>query len=141
MPTQDLDAALTGARLVEEAGALLTLGEEPGRMVAHAFERLGQLVPYDLATVLLREGDSLRVAYAMGPLATPQLSEALIPVRGNLRLQNALKARSRPATFEEDDPGEVIGAPSRYSWPPDSTFMTSLIQTCGTSKRCEAWAT
>ena len=106
MPTQDLDAALTGARLVEEAGALLTLGEEPGRMVAHAFERLGQLVPYDLATVLLREGDSLRVAYAMGPLATPQLSEALIPVRGNLRLQNALKARSRPATFEEDDPGE-----------------------------------
>ena len=76
----DLDAALTGARLVEEAGALLTLGEEPERMVAHAFERLGQLVPYDLATVLLREGDSLRVAHAVGPLATPQLSEALIPV-------------------------------------------------------------
>jgi len=106
VPIPDLDAALTGARLVEEAGALLTLGEEPERMVAHAFERLGQLVPYDLATVLLREGDSLRVAHAMGPLATPQLSEALIPVRGNLRLQNALKARSRPATFEEDDPGE-----------------------------------
>ena len=106
MPTPDLDAALTGARLVEEAGALLTLGEEPERMVAHAFERLGQLVPYDLATVLLREGDSLRVAHAVGPLATPQLAEALIPVRGNLRLQNALKARSRPATFEEDDPGE-----------------------------------
>jgi formate hydrogenlyase transcriptional activator len=102
----DLDTALTGARLVEEAGALLTLGEEPGRMVAHAFERLGQLVPYDLATVLLREGGGLRVAHAVGPLATPQLAEALIPVRGNLRLQNALKARSRPATFEEDDPGE-----------------------------------
>ena len=106
VPIPDLEAALTGARLVEEAGSLLTLGEEPERMVAHAFERLGQLVPYDLATVLLREGDSLRVAYAMGPLATPQLSAALIPVRGNLRLQNALKARSRPATFEEDDPGE-----------------------------------
>ena len=102
----DLDAALTGARLVEEAGALLTLGEEPDRMVAHAFERLGQLVPFDLATVLLRDGDSLRVAHAVGPLATPQLAEARIPVRGNLRLQNALKARSKPATFEEDDPGE-----------------------------------
>jgi transcriptional regulator with GAF, ATPase, and Fis domain len=102
----DLDAALTGARLVEEAGALLTLGEEPERMVAHAFERLGQLVPFDLATVLLREGEGLRVAHAFGPLATPQLADALIPVRGNLRLQTALKARSRPATFEEDDPGE-----------------------------------
>ena len=106
MLAPDLDAALTGARLVEEAGALLTLGEEPERMVAHAFERLGQLVPYDLATVLLKEGDRLRVAHAVGPLATPQLLSALIPVRGNLRLQNALKARSRPATFEEDDPGE-----------------------------------
>ena len=104
--TTDLEAALTGARLVEEAGALLTLGEEPERMVAHAFERLGQLVPYDLATVLLREGDALRVAHAVGPLASPQLVEALIPVRGNLRLVNALKARSRPATFEEEDPGE-----------------------------------
>ncbi len=106
MPIPDLEAALTGARLVEEAGALLTLGEAPERMVAHAFERLGQLVPFDLATVLLREGDGLRVAYALGPLATPQLAHSLIPVRGNLRLQNALKARSRPATFEEDDPGE-----------------------------------
>ena len=106
MATHDLETALTGARLVEEAGALLTLGEDLDRMVAHAFERLGQLVPYDLATVLLREGDSLRVAYAVGPLATGQLSTALIPVRGNLRLQQALKARSRPTTFEENDPGQ-----------------------------------
>jgi transcriptional regulator with GAF, ATPase, and Fis domain len=102
----DLETALTGARLVEEAGALLTLGDSPDRMVAHAFERLGRLVSFDLATVLLKEGDHLRVAYALGPLATAQLSAALIPVRGNLRLQNALKARSKPATFEEDDPGE-----------------------------------
>lgn len=106
MPTPDLETALTGARLVEEAGALLTLGEEPERMVAHAFERLGQLVPYDLATVLLKEGEALRVAHAVGPLASPQLIEALIPIRGNARLQTALKPRSRPATFEEDDPGE-----------------------------------
>ena len=66
MPIPDLEAALTGARLVEEAGALLTHGEDPDRMVAHAFERLGELVPYDLATVLLREGDGLRVAHADG---------------------------------------------------------------------------
>jgi transcriptional regulator with GAF, ATPase, and Fis domain len=106
MAIPDLETALTGARLVEEAGALLTLGEDSERMVGHAFERLGRLVPFDLATVLLREGDSLRVAYALGPLATTQLSAALIPVRGNLRLQTALKARSKPATFDEDDPGE-----------------------------------
>ncbi len=105
MAAPDLQAALTGARLVEEAGSLLTLGEQPERMVAHAFNRLAELVPYDLATVLLREGDALRVTHAFGPLATPQLTEVLIPVRGNLRLQNALKPRSRPATFEEDDPG------------------------------------
>ena len=106
MASPDLETALTGARLVEEAGSLLTLGEDAEGMVLHAFERLGRLVPYDLATVLLREGETLRVAHAAGPLATPQLFEARIPVRGNLRLQNALKARSRPATFEEDDPGE-----------------------------------
>ncbi len=106
MAAPDLETALTGARLVEEAGALLTRGENPAAMVAHAFERLGELVPYDLATVLLREGEGLRVAHAVGPLAAPQLQGALIPVRGNLRLQQALKPRSRPATFEEDDPGE-----------------------------------
>ncbi len=106
MPAPDLETALTGARLVEEAGALLTHGEDPAAMVAHAFDRLGELVPYDLATVLLREGEGLRVAHAVGPLATSQLQGALIPVRGNVRLQQALKPRSRPATFEEDDPGE-----------------------------------
>jgi transcriptional regulator with GAF, ATPase, and Fis domain len=105
LPISELEAALTGARLVEEAGALLTLGEEPERMVAHAFERLGRLVSYDLATVLLREEDGLRVAHAVGPLAAPQLAKALIPVKGNPRLQNALRARSRPATFDEGDPG------------------------------------
>jgi len=106
MPIPDLEAALTGARLVEEAGALLTHGGDPEAMVGHAFERLGELVPFDLATVLLREGDGLRVAHAIGPLATPALAGAHIPVRGNPRLISALKPRSRPATFEEEDPGE-----------------------------------
>lgn len=106
MATPDLETALTGARLVEEAGALLTRGEDGPAMVAHAFERLGELVPYDLATVLLREGEALRVAHAVGPLASPQLRGAFIPVRGNLRLQQALKPRSGPATFDEDAPGE-----------------------------------
>ena len=101
-----LDPALTGARLVEEAGALLTLGDDPAAMVVHAFERLGQLVPYDMAAVLLREGDHLRVAHAVGPIAPPTLVGARIPVKGNLRLQNALKPRSKPMSFEEDDPGE-----------------------------------
>ena len=106
MPRSDLEAALTGARLVEEAGALLTLGEAQDRVVAHAFERLGQLVPFDLATVLLREGPILRVAHAVGPLATAELREARIPVRGNPRLLAALGTDSRAATFEEGDPGE-----------------------------------
>ncbi|HEU4951959.1 MAG TPA: sigma 54-interacting transcriptional regulator [Holophagaceae bacterium] len=101
-----LETALSGAKLVEEAASLLTFGEAPEEMVGHAFERLGELVPYDMAAVLLKEGDHLRVAHALGPITPPGLVGTRIPVKGNLRLQNALKARSRPTSFEEDDPGE-----------------------------------
>ncbi|MBS1767611.1 MAG: sigma 54-interacting transcriptional regulator [Acidobacteria bacterium] len=106
--TQDaaLDTALSGAKLVEEAASLLTFGEAPDEMVAHAFERLGGLVPFDMAAVLLKEGDHLRVAHAVGPITPPGLVGQRIAVKGNLRLQNALKAKSRPTSFEEEDPGE-----------------------------------
>ena len=101
-----LDMALSGAKLVEEAAALLTYGEAPDQMVAHAFERLGGLVPFDMAAVLLKEGDHLRVAHAVGPITPAGLVGARIPVKGNVRLQNALKAKSKPTSFEEEDPGE-----------------------------------
>ncbi len=101
-----LDTALSGARLVEEAAGLLTFGEAPDQMVAHAFERLGELVPFDMAAVLLKDGDQLRVAHAQGPITPPGLVGTRIPIKGNLRLQAALKAKSRPTSFEEDDPGE-----------------------------------
>jgi transcriptional regulator with GAF, ATPase, and Fis domain len=106
MTDDTLDTALSGARLVEEAGSLLTLGEDPAAMVAHAFERLGQFVPFDMAAVLMKEGDHLRVAHALGPIAPADLVGTRIPVKGNVRLQNALKPRSRPTSFEEEDPGE-----------------------------------
>ena len=38
-----LEAALTGARIVEEVGDLLTLGDDPEALVQRAFQRLGQL--------------------------------------------------------------------------------------------------
>ena len=101
-----LDTALSGAKLVEEAASLLTFGEAPDEMVAHAFERLGGLVPFDMAAVLLKEGDHLRVIHAVGPITPPGLLGARIAVKGNVRLQNALKAKSRPTSFEEEDPGE-----------------------------------
>ncbi|HXC16023.1 MAG TPA: sigma 54-interacting transcriptional regulator [Holophagaceae bacterium] len=105
-PDSALDTALSGARLVEEAAGLLTFGEAPDQMVAHAFERLGELVSFDMAAVLLKDGDQLRVAHALGPITPPGLVGTRIPIKGNLRLQNALKTKSKPTSFEEDDPGE-----------------------------------
>ena len=100
-----LEAALTGARIVEEVGALLTLGDDPEALVQLAFQRLGQLVPFDLATVLLREKDFLEVRYALGPLVIPNLLGSRIAIHGNSRLVAALKSRSAKS-FEEEDPGE-----------------------------------
>ena len=105
MLAKDLEAALTGARLVEEAGSLLTLGEEPGRMVAHAFERLSQLVPYDLATVLLREGDGLRVARSKG---TSWLSRSKAWV--TMPLGSSPRVRREPASSTRRAP---VSAASR----------------------------
>jgi transcriptional regulator with GAF, ATPase, and Fis domain len=104
-PYDPLDAALGGARMIDEVGALLTLGDDPDRMVAHAFERLGSLVPFDLATVLVRDRDAMEVRHATGPMVRPGLVGARIPIKGNGRLQDALRSR-RARSFEEDDPGE-----------------------------------
>ncbi len=100
-----LEAALTGTRIVEEVGDLLTLGDDPEALVQLAFQRLGQLVPFDLATVLLREKDVLEVRYALGPLVTPDLVGSRIAIHGNSRLVAALKSR-HAKSFEEEDPGE-----------------------------------
>lgn len=104
-PKDPLEAALTGARIVEEVGALLTLGEDPEALVQLAFQRLGQLVPFDLATVLLRHKEFLEVRYALGPLVTPGLLGSRIAIRGNPRLVAALKSR-HAKSFEEEAPGE-----------------------------------
>ncbi|MBL0314141.1 MAG: sigma 54-interacting transcriptional regulator [Holophagaceae bacterium] len=104
-PKDPLEAALTGARIVEEAGALLTLGDDPEALVQRAFQRLGQLVPFDLATVLLREKEFLEVRYALGPMVAPGLVGSRIAIHGNSRLLVALKSR-HAKSFEEDDPGE-----------------------------------
>ncbi len=104
-PEEPLEAALTGARIVDEVGELLTLGEDPEALVGRAFQRLGQLVPFDLATVLVREGDHLEVRYAAGPLEQPGLVGSRIAIKGNARLGNALRSRSA-RSYEEDEPGE-----------------------------------
>ncbi len=102
---EPLETALTGARIVDEVGELLTLGEDTEALVQHAFQRLGQLVPFDLATVLLRRKDELEVSHAAGPLAQPGLVGTRIPIGRNARVVQALKSR-QPRSFEEDDPGE-----------------------------------
>jgi len=104
-PKDPLEAALTGARIIEEVGDLLTLGEDHEALVQRAFQRLGQLVPFDLATVLLREKEYLEVRYALGPLVTPDLVGSRIAIHGNSRLMAALKSR-HAKSFEEEDPGE-----------------------------------
>ncbi len=104
-PKDPLEAALTGARIVEEVGDLLTLGDDPEALVQRAFQRLGQLVPFDLATVLLREKEYLEVRYAIGPLVTPNLVGSRIAIHGNSRLVAAMKSR-QARSFEEHDSGE-----------------------------------
>jgi len=106
LPTPEpLEAALSGARMIDEVGALLTLGDDPDRLVAHAFERLGQLVPFDLATVLVKDGEVLEVRHALGPLVTPALVGSRIPIQGNPRLVAALGSR-HAHSFEEHEEGE-----------------------------------
>jgi transcriptional regulator with GAF, ATPase, and Fis domain len=107
LPTspEPLEAALSGARMIDEVGALLTLGDDPDRLVTHAFERLGQLVPFDLATVLVRNGEVLEVRHAAGPLVTPTLVGTRIPISGNGRLGAALASRNAHS-FEEHEEGE-----------------------------------
>ncbi len=100
-----LESALTGARMVDEVGDLLTLGQDPEAMLGRAFQRLGELVPFDLATVLLREEGDLVVRHATGPFPRPELLGTRIKIHGNSRLVEALKARQAHA-FEEDEPGE-----------------------------------
>ncbi|MBI4911996.1 MAG: sigma 54-interacting transcriptional regulator [Acidobacteria bacterium] len=106
VPVPDsLENALTGARILDEIGGLLTHGDEPDGLIQRALHRLGQLVAYDLATVLLRKKDELEVRHAAGPLVTPALVGARIPIPGNPRLVQALRSR-QARSFEEGDPGE-----------------------------------
>jgi transcriptional regulator with GAF, ATPase, and Fis domain len=91
--------------MIDEVGALLTLGDDPDRLVAHAFEHLGRLVPFDLATVLVRDGEVLEVRHAVGPLVTPALVGSRIPIQGNARLVAALGSR-HAHSFEEHEEGE-----------------------------------
>jgi transcriptional regulator with GAF, ATPase, and Fis domain len=100
-----LAEALTGARVVEAVGDLLTVGSDPEAMVQRAFQRLGELVSFDLATVLLRESDALVVRYAVGPLRQPDLIGVRIKINDNSRLVEALQ-RKQPHAYEEDEPGE-----------------------------------
>ena len=116
---EPLETALTGARILDEVGELLTLGEDPEGLVQHAFQRLGQLVPFDLATVLLRRRDDLVVSHAAGPLARPGLVGTRIPIGRNPRVLRALKSR-QPRSFEEEDPGEdtfhgILDLPAGHS--------------------------
>jgi transcriptional regulator with GAF, ATPase, and Fis domain len=103
--TEPLETALAGARLLDEVGELLTLGDDPEGLVQKALQRLGQLLPFDLATVLLKHKEMLEVRHAAGPLVAPGLVGTRIQIQGNSRLVQALKSR-QPRTFDEDDTGE-----------------------------------
>ncbi len=100
-----LETVLAGARILDEIGELLTLGDDPEGLVQKALQRLGQVVPFDLATELVRNKEVLEVRHAAGPLVAPGLVGTRIPIQGNARLLQALKNR-HPRSFEEGDPGQ-----------------------------------
>ena len=66
--TEPIESVLAGARVLDEVGELLTMGDDPAGLVQKALQRLAQLVPFDLATVLVRNKEVLEVRHAAGPL-------------------------------------------------------------------------
>ena len=102
---EPLESALSGARMVDEVGDLLTLDQDPETLMARAFQRLANLVTFDLATVLLREEGDLVVRHASGPFPHPGLLGTRIKIHDNPRLVEAMTARQAHA-YEEDEPGE-----------------------------------
>lgn len=114
-----LKEALDGARVVEAVGELLTVGHDPEAMVQRAFQRLGELVPFDLATVLLREQGDLVVRHATGPMNQAGLLGSRIRIHDNPRLVEALGSRQAHA-FDEEEPGEdtfhgILDFPDQHS--------------------------
>ncbi len=59
------------AETLRELGSLLTSSLDPDRVLRTLLDRLGRLVSYDRATVMLLEGDTLRVVAAHGYEAIP----------------------------------------------------------------------
>ncbi len=98
--TQDLEAA---ARL----GASIELVDQ---LLGESIDALGELVPFDLATIMELRDDSLRVRVARGALAGPKVAQHQLALSKFPSVRNLLESGNTRA-FTEHDHSDGDGDP------------------------------
>jgi transcriptional regulator with GAF, ATPase, and Fis domain len=100
-------------RATYDLHALATLVTGPAdldEVLSRALQALRRVIPYDLAAVLRKDGDRLRVAVAEGPLATPAVRAHELDLRRFPTIRRALAER-RPIPLEEHHHDSAEGDP------------------------------
>ncbi|MCC7359230.1 MAG: GAF domain-containing protein [Anaerolineales bacterium] len=81
------------AEVLRETGALLSASLETDAVLDQLLEQVARVVPYDTATIMLREGELYRVARLRGytPEQTAQLHEATFDARTTANLRTVIE--------------------------------------------------
>ncbi|HNH46776.1 MAG TPA: hypothetical protein PKY30_07050 [Myxococcota bacterium] len=82
---------------------LVELAADPtalDRMLERALDALGTIIPYDLAAILMLEGNELAVRSSRGPLATEKVRHHRLQLRAFPTIRQAMELR-RPIALQE----------------------------------------
>ncbi len=82
---------------------LVELAADPAaldRMLERALDALGTVIPYDLASILMLEGNELAVRSSRGPLANEKVRQHRVLLRAFPTIQQAMELR-RPIALQE----------------------------------------
>jgi len=99
--------------LTRDLASLTRLSTSPEAidgLLADALDALGRLIPFDLATVMERDGDQLAVRVARGPLSDASVLEHRLDLQAFPSLREVL-ARGRARAFHEHDHRDGDGDP------------------------------
>ncbi len=97
-------------RDLEEVARLSTSPRAIDDLLADALEALGKLVPFDLATIMEKQGERLSVRVARGRLSSPSVLEHELDLDLFPSLREVL-VRGRARAFGEDDHASGDGDP------------------------------
>ena len=95
---------------LKEAALLATSSGSTDRLLADALDALWPVIPYDLATVMLLDGDTLTVRMARGPLADERVRRHHLDLDRFPSLREAIE-RGQARLFTERDHAEGDGDP------------------------------